>query len=222
MPAWDFEQYTHTLIAKAVDFVPTSPQVQNFFSFLTARNVVPKPCVLTLRIPTGKLRKFPNLPPQFSENLFVEETERKSLADTTEIETNVSALGDFLLELSGTGYPKTPPLSIHSDTPYHLGVTCRVYSKCRSTSNDRAANPKTISYGRPCPESQRDGIFHNPHNGEALIIPGAGCARFWIEFELGKFLCPEFTNTSLQFLNPVIQTEAVKIFGTEFVQGCHW
>jgi hypothetical protein len=66
-----------------------------------------------------------------------------------------------------------------------------------------------------------DGYFHNPHTMEIIKVPQAGCSRFWIQFELGKFLCPA-VNNSLELLNPAIVKEAKNVFGIEFVQGCYW
>jgi hypothetical protein len=57
---------------------------------------------------------------------------------------------------------------------------------------------------------------------EVIAVQGAGCASFWIEFEPGKFLFPEFTANSLELLNPSIVAEAKSVFKSAFVQGCNW
>ena len=72
----------------------------------------------------------------------------------------------------------------------------------------------------------QEGPIDNPNTArfrlEVIKVPGAGCARFWIEFALGKFLFPEIQGDNLELLNPAIAGEAEQIFGAEFVQGCHW
>jgi hypothetical protein len=157
--------------------------------------------------------------------LNVELKDQKKLQSLDEVVNAVVSLQDYELNLACMGRPKLPPLRINFNEPYHLGITCRVYSKCRSTSDlheESNCDEKTVRYGKICSELQTDGLFTNPHNGEILKISGAGCARFWIEFELGKFLLPEFTKNNLEILNPFIVKEAERIFGIKFVQGCYW
>ena len=64
-------------------------------------------------------------------------------------------------------------------------------------------------------------VFHNPTTLEAIEVPGAGCARFWIDFEFGNELFPE-VGANLDLLNPTIIDVAIEVFGTRFVQGCQW
>jgi hypothetical protein len=218
------EEYIHTLIAIPKNFTPAALQVQKFLSALEAQQVVPENPAIILRIPTGKMREFPNLPPTISQQLSVEIKEHKRLQELNEISSAVGSLPNYELNLASVGRPKLPPLKINFNEPYHVGITCRVYSECRSTSNphEENDNEKIIHYGKICSESQKDGLFTNPHNGASFKISDAGCARFWIEFELGKFLFPEFTNSNLAFLNPFIVKEAEQTFGIQFVQGCCW
>jgi len=219
------EQYAHTLIAKPKDFTPSASQVQKFLSFLVAQNVVPENPVIVLRIPTGKMRQFPNLSPAMNQRLGVEIKDQKKLQSLDEIAAIVKTLQDYELDVASMGRPKLQPLPISFNEPYHVGITCYVYSKCRSTSDpheESLGDEETICYGRICSEQQQDGLFTNPHSGETFRVPDAGCALFWFEFELGKFLFPEFTNNNLKLLNPFIVTEAERTFGIEFVQGCYW
>jgi hypothetical protein len=57
---------------------------------------------------------------------------------------------------------------------------------------------------------------------EVIEVAGAGCARFWVEFELGKSLFPPFDRGDLEFLDPGIVAGAERLFGVGFAQGCHW
>jgi hypothetical protein len=49
----------------------------------------------------------------------------------------------------------------------------------------------------------------------------AGCARFWIEFEFGKFIYPRVAD-NLEVMSPAIVSEAEKCFRTKFAQGCRF
>src|SRR5882724_9903395 len=126
------EQYSHTLIAIPKDFAPPAIQVEKFLTAMVAQNVVPGIPTTSLRIPTGKTRKYP-YPEPF--NLTVELMDHKKLRALTEIAAAVEQLRDFELEVAGVGLPKLPPLPIDFHEPYHLGVTCYVSSQLRSTSD---------------------------------------------------------------------------------------
>jgi hypothetical protein len=66
-----------------------------------------------------------------------------------------------------------------------------------------------------------EGIFPNPWTGEAIEVADAGCARFWIEFEFGKFIYPEVSG-SFDVMSPAIVQDIEQCFGTKFVQGCRF
>jgi hypothetical protein len=81
---------------------------------------------------------------------------------------------------------------------------------------------KVPGYNTPCLEPPNVGYFTDIHTFKPIEVPEGGYARFWIQFELGKFLFPEIRNGNLDLLNPLVVAEAEKVFGIEFVQGCHW
>lgn len=221
----DVEQYSHTLIAKPKDFAPSAAQVEGFLSSLVRWNVVPDNPTFILRIPTGKFREYPYVNPFTGEKIKSEIKDRKKLDRLEEIASTLELLQDYEIEVSSAGIPKLPPLVIDFRGDYHVGITCFVYSTPRSTSDlheNSVAEENVISYRKPCTELPRDGYFTDPHTMKTIKIPDAGCARFWVEFELGKFLVPEFTNQKLEFLNPAIVSEAKRIFEIDFVQGCYW
>jgi len=221
----DAEQYAHTLIAKPKDFAPSAAQIERFLSSIVSRNVVPDNPTIVLRIPTGKFREYPYVNPFTGEKIKFEIKDRKKLDRLEDIATALEPLGDYEIEVASVGKPKLPPLLIDFEESYHVGVTCFVYSTPRSTSDlhdNSAAEEKIVPYRKPCMELPREGYFTDPHTMKMIKIPDAGCALFWVEFELGKFLFPKFSNEKLEFLNPAIVSEAKKIFEIDFVQGCYW
>ncbi len=76
-------------------------------------------------------------------------------------------------------------------------------------------------FGTPCGPDDDLGIFPNPWTGEAVEVPHAGCARFWIEFEFGKLIYPK-VGKNFEFLSSSIVAEAEQCFRTKFVQGCRF
>lgn len=218
------EQYSHTLIALPKNFAPAPIQVERFLTMMLARNMVPGTPTISLRVRTGKTREYPYLDPFSGKNLTVELKDRKKLQAPTEIAAAVDQLRDFELEIAGVGLPKVPPLPIDFHEPYHVGVTCYISSQLRSTSDPHellTCGEKLNLYGCIFTGDSDDGYFIHPHTMDVMKVPNAGCSRFWIQFELGKFLCPEIGNT-LELLNPTIVKVAEEVFGIKFVQGCHW
>jgi len=217
-------QYSHTLIALPKDFAPAPIQVEQFLTTMLAWNVVPGTPTISLRVPTGKTREYPYLDPFTGRNLIVELRDRKDLPAPSDIAAAVDQLRDFELEIAGVGLPKMPPLPIDFHEPYHIGVTCYVTSQLRSTSDPHETltlGEKLNLYRSIFTGDPGDGYFIHPHTMDVIKVPNAGCSRFWVQFELGKFLCPEIGST-LELLNPVIVRNAEEVFGIKFVQGCHW
>ncbi len=219
------EQYAHTLIAKQKEFIPSPSQIEQFLSVMVSQNVVPTIPSIALRIPTGRFREYPHIDPFTGQKMRVEIKDRKKLENLGEIAKALESLTEYELEVAAVGRPKLSPIPIEFSESYHVGVTCFVYSAYRSTSDlhdDADGGDKGPRYKEPCLELPKVGFFSNPHNGEILKVSDAGYARFWVQFELGKFLFPEFKNGNLDVLNPQIITEAETAFGIKFVQGCYW
>lgn len=76
-------------------------------------------------------------------------------------------------------------------------------------------------FGSACKNNVRNGIFSNPWTGDAIEVADAGCARFWIEFEFGRFIYPKMTN-GLEVLSPPIVLGAEQCFRAKFAQGCRF
>ena len=216
-------QYSQTLIAQPQALVPSAKQVEVFLSAMVAKGVVPEPPTLLLRTPSDRTREIWN---PFTKAMQVMKLkDRKELDGIAQIANAIGVLTDYEIEVAGTGRPTTPPIPIEFDEPYYLAVTCFVSSALCSTSDwhdDLRGEPTVPFYGEPCDKEEPMGFFSDPHSGRGINIAGAGCARFWIQFELGKFLFPQLKNDDLSILHPTVVKEARRTFGIPFVQGCSW
>ena len=68
-------------------------------------------------------------------------------------------------------------------------------------------------------ECHDHGTFRNPWTNDQIRVEHAGCARFWIEFELGKFIAP-IIRESFELLEPRIVKAAEESFEVSFAQAC--
>src|SRR5262249_40261027 len=152
----------------------------------------------------------------------IEVMNRTPQANLEEFERGAAKLPDYEIVVHGEGRPRLPPLLIDCDGPYFVGVTCYVSSILRSTSDsheEAAGDRRFAPYGKSFESSDMTGVFCDPRTGQTIEIPDAGAARFWIEFELGKFLFPEIAGANLDVLNSEVVAAADKCFGVRFVQG---
>jgi hypothetical protein len=68
-----------------------------------------------------------------------------------------------------------------------------------------------------CP-IQTIGVFTHPWTGNRVEVANAGGARFWIEFEFGKWVFPEMTD-NFDVLRPDLVEVTESCFGARFVQA---
>jgi hypothetical protein len=205
-------QYRHTLIPVDPQFVPAAARVRAFLSRITELGVVPGQPAMELRVSSGRTREYPN--PLTGGTVVVQLKDRTRLETLDQLEVAAAGLSDFEVQVSGEGRPRLPPLEIDFEEPYYLGVTCFVSWTLRCTS--------MASYGEQCDGQSAIGIFQHPETLETIEVPGAGAARFWIEFEFGKSLFPKISDRNLELLDGDIVEAAQGAFGGQFVQGCCW
>jgi hypothetical protein len=243
-PVTMLEQYGHTLVAEAPDFVPRPGQVVQFFAALVNVGAQPMKAKLQIVKPTGKLRSF--------SSPFTGKTESRPILEHVPIE-NIGDIAEGLqgvhhydVEMSGLGPPSLPPLQLEFcgeqqsgdhktgdgatddlgtqstwNGNYSFDVACSLRSEPVSTSSKYTGNTnEPPSFGQPCMSSNRVGFFEHPHTGAMIEVANAGCARFWIEFRFGKWLFPKIKD-SLDLLEPAIVKVAEQSFATKFAQGCH-
>lgn len=217
------EHYAHTLIARSNAATPTAAQVQAFVSSVIQLGVIPGTPETVIRVVTG----HSEVPNPFTGGLLRVPTKKSRSIKPSELSSALHSVADYEVATSGEGVPRLAPLPLPAESPksYFVGVTVVVSSESRSTSDTYngfdAPLVKTPLFGEPCDSECNTGYFSNLHTGSVIEVPEAGAARFWIEFELGKFLFPQITDY-LKMLSPPIVNEAERIFGIEFVQGCHW
>jgi hypothetical protein len=218
------EQYAQTLIPLDKGFVPSSEMVGDFLSSIINMGVVPPPVFITIRTPTWKTREVPN--PFTGGKVAIPIKDHHKFENFGQFKTAAERLPDYEIEVSGMGIPVIPPVPIQFAEPYAAEVTCIVSSRLRSTSDyhetESESKSSIIPYGQPSDVADASGVFCHPETLEVIEVPGAGCARFWVEFRLGKFLFPKLVGGNLQILHPAITAEAERIFAQCFVQSCCW
>ncbi len=229
------EQYIHTLISVDSEFVPDSAQVADFFVELASQlKFIPisgqrfLPGLVVAK-PSGRLRWGTN--PWTGEKVSVPESDRLNLERFEDIPASIEGSGHYTVAQSGQWVRTDSPVVLFKTdgVPYEEGCVCTVRCELRpeavSTSAwDVEAGPNTRNvptFGSVCKDAARNGIFPDPWTGNVIEVADAGCARFWIEFEFGKFIYPKVTD-SLEVLRPSIVLEAERCFCTKFAQGCRF
>jgi hypothetical protein len=229
------EQYIHTLIPVDSEFVPESAQVASFFGKLGSQfNFSPisgQPFLpgLVVAKPSGRLRWATNS--MTGEKIAVPALDRLNLERFEDIPASIEGFGHYTVTQSGQWVGKNRPLVLlkTDGVPYEEHYICTVRCELRpeavSTSAwDVEAGPNkrdVPAFGSACTNGVRNGIFPNPWTGDVIEVADAGCARFWIELEFGKFIYPQVTD-SLDLISPAILLGVEQCFRTKFAQGCRF
>jgi hypothetical protein len=212
-------QYRHLLIPEFADFAPLPQQIAAFFDGLVNLNSAPlNPDIRVAKL-SGKLRTGSD--PLTGEKLSIPVRDFSSLGGISDITERLVGLDDYSVEMSGQGPAKLPPFALYTSAgsearefrgTYSYEVRCCLRAEVVSTCEDPP-------FGTPCRLEKRNGTFHRPNSGAIIKVPNAACARFWIEFQFGKWLIPKI-DRSLSLLEPSILANAIEHFMTDFVQGC--
>jgi hypothetical protein len=223
--------YCHLLIPTAPHFVPSPEQVTKYLeeiinlgvvrdsptiSFVAYKRVTP--IIRQLRNPfSGEPVIFRGLPRKPERNL--------KLDSIRQFPAIAADIHDYSIDVYNHMIPKVAPLTIDFGEKYHLSVSCQRRSQLVSTSDlhsEAGSSRQAIPFDDDCDDSNNLGLYSHPQTQELIQVPGAGCAQFWIQFQLGKFLFPKIENGDLQVLNPRLVDLAENCFGVEFAQGCVW
>ena len=227
------EQYIHTLIPTRPTLVPITAQVANFFELLMADfdfrafKVIPHPRRqipgLTVRKPTGLLKSVTN--PITGEVQTFPEWARFTPEGFTDIPPVIDGLNHYAVQQKGEWGLADRPLILYGtdrtpfEKPYLCDVRCELRPEPVITSAwDLEAGPNIRNvplFASACKGKNATGIFPNPWTGDVIEVPGAGCARFWIEFEFGKFIYPDVTS-SFDLFKPSIISKIEGCFETKF------
>lgn len=228
--------YTHTLIAAVPDYVPQPTQVAEFIAALESIGSAPlEPGYAVGRL-TGEFRTGMN--PLTGEQISVPRRSLTKLKELAEIAKILEGNDDYNVTMEGKGLASRPPFPLcrvensqqcNTVTPYtgEYGYSARCCVRAHAVSmsdwhEEIAPAPENVApFDSPCPSESRKRFFHNPYTSEVIELSGAGCSRFWIEFECGKWLLPKIDN-SLELLAMPILNTARELFRADFVQGCRW
>ena len=229
------EQYIHTLIPVDSQFSPSSGQVASFYLRLESRFKFSRrtyhrglPDLIVLK-PSGKLRWGTN--PMTGEKISIPAQDRLNLEEFEDIPAAIEGCTHYTVAQSGQWTGEDRPINLlGTDGALYEGfyictVACEHRSEPVSTSAwdvEAGSNTRDVPlFGSPCNNATGEGIFPNPWTGEAIEVADAGCARFWIEFEFGRFIYPKVAG-SYDVMSPAIVQDIERCFGTEFVQGCRF
>jgi hypothetical protein len=238
------EQYIHTLIAADSAFVPQSKQIAEFFEILTAtynfRIISDTGSEPGLRVmkPSGRLRRGRD--PMTGEAVSIPMLDHIKIERINDIPGAIEGLEHYSVLASGEWTVESRPLvllttdEVPFEDTYLCCISCHIRPEPVSTScwDEDAAGPNSRNvpyFGEACEPGSNVGIFSHPWTGELIEVPDAGCARFWIELEFGKWLLPKMADSldvlilkmadSLDVLSPVMVAKIEECFATGLVQG---
>jgi hypothetical protein len=225
------EQYAHLLIAADPDFVPDPKQVAEFFNLLRMsykfRLVVEppfKPGILVLK-PSDRVRKGTD--PMTGEAITIPMRDRLVMRDTAEISSSILGLREWTVGASGKWALGMTPIKLNAPDRTPFEPECSCFVSCNQRPNpvctgdwwgdEENGNPE-FGFDNQNSPIQTTGVFTHPWTGNRVDVADAGSARFWIEFEFGKWLFPQMTD-SFDQLRPDLVEAAGNCFGTKFVQA---
>lgn len=214
------EQYIHLLIARESEFVAPPRQVAEFaerivqspgFQLLSGSPW--QPGLLVLK-PTGRTRvmRDPRTGEAIATNIPV--LDRALLQQPGEIAAAIDQLAHYDLLVSGQWDAAHRPIALFSpdgvsfEDSYSCTVSCHQRAEPVSMS-DVADEPsreaqQIPNFGQSCSAPLAAGYFTNPWTEAVIEVPNAGCARFWIEFEFGKFIFPKMTSGVDSIASPLL------------------
>ena len=173
--------------------------------------------------PSARVRDFEN--PLTGEVKSMPVNDRIPIERPAGLVSTIATSQQYFVSLEGEGPPRTPAFPLYfEDAPftktYGFMVRCRLMPEPVSMSclGDEQTGKEVPIFGEP--SSRRDALFRLPVSGELIEVSNAGSARFWIEFEFGKWLLPKIDD-SLNILNPLIAALAEEAFSLTFKQGFH-
>jgi hypothetical protein len=240
--------YGHTLIPQQIDYQPAPSQVANFFSALVELGAAPVNPQLQARTHVERANwtdwSIFFSDPRTGERCCLP----RYIADigsVAEIPSLLEGLDNYNMRFYGGGPPELPALAFelssyafeidcclrpevvstsnfHKDDRLVFGTPVKAWLELPATEKKRRWHARKVEgFSSPCPQTHTIGFFTSPTTGNTIEVPGAGCARFWIQFEFGKWLFPQVTN-SLDLLPLPIIRAAEENFEIRFSQGCEW
>jgi hypothetical protein len=228
------EMYVHLLIAADPGFTPNVfdvasffDQLQTEFGFECIRSK--KDWMPGLTLFTSAERALTMKDSYTGEERSMKVPKTIELEKSSEIPSLISGEPKYGVRMSGRWPPNKPPihLLLTDGTSFDQGLVCFV--GCFQTAAPVCTGDWRGAEGSGAPEFvfgdqkgpiQPNGVFTNPWTGQRVEVPGAGSARFWVEFQFGKWLFPRI-NDNFDILSPALVATVEKCFGIAFIQaGC--
>lgn len=216
-------EYSHTLIPESHD--PVAPcQIVAFLGALDHNSIGPESATIHIAFPSGRVREFRHPITGEIQQLSIPSTESVMGRDT--LLAKLSQLEHFNVVLAGTCPSHFLPWETTriQNLPYGIVIMVRPFlfsTSCWHHDDRSLEAPLRPPFGQPCSSSIESGLFHHPRTMQVIEVPHGGCARFVIEFTLGKCMPPKIEG-DLNCLQPKICNIAEETFGTSFVQGFDW
>lgn len=226
--------YAHTLIATEPDFAPRPQQVAAFVNDLKASGGEPISATYRLGTLTGEVREGRH--PLTGETISVPRRSFLPLPHPADIDERLKGVEDYNLLIEGHGPCQLPPFKLYTassdggtanavpfEDSYDYEIQLCLRQEPVSTSDwheEISPEPLAPRFGQPGHGEKRRGYFHHPQTGAVITVEDAGCARFWLQFQCGKFLYPKIEGTNLNVLEPQTLKIATQSFGVGFSQGC--
>jgi hypothetical protein len=207
-----FEQYIHTLIPRDGQFAPEPKQVTSFLDALSILGAVPRDATLTVMKPSGRVRWYTD--PLTGAKTSFPAHDYIALESTVGLSPLIGTLSEYEVTLDGHGPPETPPFALHTNGSPFTGNYGFVLRLCVRPEPVAMSDP----HGGERVERNQSAVFRHPVTGKVNEVVQAGRARFWTEFEFGKWLLPKI-DESLEILNPAIVSGAQRSFELRFAQG---
>ena len=241
------EFYTHYLIPVLPEYRPEPGAIAEFAQGMISNGNVPVPSKISFLPVTkqeGRVRPIRNA--VTGETINMRAPSRRCepeqiLSAASQIVEHAGNQREYDVAISGRGLTAVPPCAVGyvenggwkpSFGPYHLeirfhvrGDIVRLYYFESEEDIDKPMDMDFANYrprfGEDCSANEREGIFVHPEIG-AFRISNAGCGRFWISFNFGKFLFPLLKDKTVHVLDNSVVSLAQKVFGCDFVQACYW
>ena len=216
-----FEQYAHTLIPKESQFAPQPEQIIGFLDTLLALGAAPLDSRISLAKLSGRGRCFTD--PLTGAKKSFPAYDWALLERTSDLRPLVETLQDYSVALDGRGPPKVPPFQVYANGQHFTesyGFIVRCCLRKKPVSMSEPGVREGIQFGFPCDAGNKALLLSYPPSRKVFRRASTGCARFWIEFEFGRWLLPRIDGF-LEILDPSIVIAAEKHFRLAFEQGFH-
>jgi hypothetical protein len=240
------ESYTHLLISVSKTYRPPAQAICHFLERMIQTGSAGQDHKISFgKVVKSEPRSWEGLNPFTREmHKHTMPSRRRQRAEHLSAASQIAALAEqepeYDVSIVSTVPPTHPPLEIGGiekdgtwqawTAHYHLGIHCRVrnslvrlcYLKSGEDPNGPLPEIWIPMFDEDCSEDELDGFFEHPLSPSPIRVPKAGCGRFWIEFEYGKWLYPKLKNDSVVLLDLDVTRLATETFGTAFVEACSW